>query len=66
MTQNQIRAHALQPGNVTTGTGETIVRVSIGISTPKGKVDVVLQKQDGSYRFAIWGKHTLIGVKANG
>jgi hypothetical protein len=47
------------------GSGETIVSVSAGIRTPRGKVEVVLEKGERR-RCAIWGAHTVINVKREG
>jgi hypothetical protein len=57
-------ARHLQPGDQV-DSGETIVSVSAGVRTPRGKVEVVLQKHDRR-RCAIWGAHTIINVKREG
>lgn len=44
------------------GSGETIVNVAVGIRTPRGKVEVTLEK-DGQRRCAIWGASTVITVR---
>jgi hypothetical protein len=44
------------------GSGETIVNVSAGVRTPRGKVEVVLEK-GGRRRSAIWGASTVINVQ---
>lgn len=44
-----------------TGSGETIVSVSAGIRTPRGKVEVTLEK-DGRRRTSLWGAATTISV----
>jgi hypothetical protein len=44
------------------GSGETVVSVSAGVRTPRGKVEVILEKGERS-RFAVWGAHTLINVR---
>lgn len=59
----KVRARELQPGDVLKGTGETIVRVSAGVRTPTGKVEVTMQRPDGSTRVGIWNRATMIGVK---
>jgi hypothetical protein len=62
MTESRrIQARFLQPGDVV-GTGETIVSVSAGARTPRGKVEVTLDR-DGSRRTTLWGAYTLIGIK---
>lgn len=57
----RIAARALKSGDVTNGTGERVLSVSAGVRTPRGKVDVVLEK-DGCTRTATWGAGALIGV----
>lgn len=44
------------------GSGETIVNVAVGVRTPRGKVEVTLEK-DGQRRCAIWGASTVITVR---
>jgi hypothetical protein len=63
MTESRrVQARVLQPGDIV-GTGETIVSVSAGVRTPRGKVEVVLTKADGHRRMSIWGAYTMIGIK---
>ena len=57
----KIPARHLLPGDKV-GSGETVVSVSAGTRTPRGKVEVTLEKGERS-RFAIWGAHTLINVR---
>lgn len=57
----RVPADTLQPGDVTRGTGETVIRVSAGVRTPSGKVDVVLEK-NGRQRTATWRSRTVIAV----
>lgn len=57
----KLPVYVLQPGDVTTGTRETIISVSAGTQTPRGKMDVVLER-DGRRRVAIWGRHTTINI----
>jgi hypothetical protein len=56
----KIPARNLLPGDQV-GSGETVVKVSAGVRTPRGKVEVTLQKGEHS-RFALWGAHTVINV----
>jgi hypothetical protein len=44
------------------GSGETIVSVNAGVRTPRGKVEITLEK-DGRCRRALWGAHTVINVR---
>lgn len=55
-------ARSLIPGDVVSS-GETILSVSAGVRTPRGKVEVVLSK-DGRRRLAIWGAHTIITIRS--
>jgi hypothetical protein len=48
-------------GDIISGSGETIICVSVGVRTPRGKVDVVLEK-NGRRRTATWGANTIVGV----
>jgi hypothetical protein len=58
-TQSQkFPARALTNGDQV-GSGETIVSVSAGVRTPRGKVEVTLEK-DGRCRRALWSAHTII------
>lgn len=57
----KVQAQHLQPGDIV-GSGEKVVKQYIGYKTPRGKVDVVLQKGD-NYRSAYWGKYTEIDVE---
>jgi len=58
----RVQARNLKPGDVTRGTGETVVRVSAGLRTPSGKVEVTLT--DGErIRTATWGKYTEISIQ---
>lgn len=58
----RIQAQHLQPGDIV-GSGEVVNRHSIGIATPKGKIDMWLDGQDGNTRHVIWGKYTIINVE---
>jgi hypothetical protein len=57
----KVCARYLQPGDVT-GSGETVVKTSAGISTPRGKIEIVLER-DGHRRLAVWGASTIVNVK---
>lgn len=59
--QAQAQAQHLQIGDIV-GTGETILYVGQGVRTPKGCVDIVVQKGDKK-RSSVWRKHTMIGVE---
>ncbi|MCK1447246.1 hypothetical protein IVB34_40180 [Bradyrhizobium sp. 2] len=57
----KVPARHLLRGDVT-GSGEVVLSVSAGAKTPRGMVDVVLQKGDRK-RAAIWSAKTIIGVR---
>lgn len=57
----KVPARLLQRGDVT-GSGEVVLSVSAGARTPRGMVDVLLQKGDRK-RAAIWNAKTIIGVR---
>lgn len=56
----KVAARHLLRGDVTSS-GETVLSVSVGARTPRGKVEVALQKGDRK-RAALWGAGTTIGV----
>ena len=58
---HKLPARALLNGDQV-GSGETIVSVSAGVRTPRGKVEVTLEK-DGRCRRALWGAYTIINVR---
>ena len=62
MNTVKVQTRFLRRGDVTAGTGETIVSVSAGVRTPQGKMDVVLEK-NGQRRTATWRAYTLINIK---
>jgi hypothetical protein len=57
----KVPARHLLRGDVT-GSGEVVLSVSAGARTPRGMVDVLLQKCDRK-RAAIWSARTVIGVR---
>jgi hypothetical protein len=61
----KVAAGSLQHGDVCVGSGETVISVSAGVRTPRGKVDLVLEK-DGKRRGAQWNARTLINIKEAG
>ncbi|SFJ72604.1 hypothetical protein [Bradyrhizobium sp. cf659] len=60
----KVPARHLLRGDVT-GSGEVVLSVSAGAKTPRGMVDVLLQKGDRK-RAAIWNARTIIGVRRGG
>lgn len=56
----RVQARALQQGDVV-GSGETVAWVGVGVRTPAGRVEVILDK-DGRRRIALWRAGTMIGV----
>ena len=56
----KVAARHLLPGDLV-GSGETIVSISAGVRTPRGKVEVTLEK-DGRRRTSLWGAGTTISV----
>ncbi|MET4512570.1 hypothetical protein [Bradyrhizobium sp. I1.7.5] len=60
----KVPARHLLRGDVT-GSGEVVLSVSAGAKTPRGMVDVLLQKGDRK-RAAIWNTRTIIGVRRRG
>lgn len=57
---HKVPARCLMPGDQV-GAGETIVRVSAGLRTPRGKVEVTLEK-DGRRRTSLWGAATIVNI----
>jgi len=60
----KVPARHLVRGDVT-GSGEVVLSVSAGAKTPRGMVDVLLQKGERK-RAAIWNARTIIGVRRGG
>lgn len=60
----KVPARHLLRGDVT-GSGEVVLGVSAGAKTPRGMVDVLLQKGDRK-RAAIWNARTIVGVRRGG
>ncbi len=63
MSKEKVQARVLQHGDII-GSGETVKGVSAGVRTPRGKVEIMLEK-DGRTRMAVWGAYTLINVTRN-
>ncbi len=57
----KVCARYLQPGDVTSS-GETVVKTSAGTKTPRGKIEVTIEK-DGKRRRVTVGASTTINVK---
>ncbi|KQT21717.1 MULTISPECIES: hypothetical protein [unclassified Bradyrhizobium] len=60
-TRIRVPARLLLKGDVT-GSNETVLGVSAGVATPRGKVEVSLEKA-GRQRKAIWNAATVIAVR---
>ncbi|MGR4932674.1 hypothetical protein ACIPUD_38730 [Bradyrhizobium sp. CAR08] len=60
----KVPARLLLKGDVT-GSNETVLSVSAGARTPRGKVEVSLTK-GARRRTAVWNAHTNIGVRREG
>lgn len=56
----KISARHLMSGDLV-GSGETIVSVSAGVRTPRGKVEVTLEK-GGRRRTSLWGAPTFVNI----
>jgi hypothetical protein len=65
MNRMRVAAQHLMPGDVLI-TGDTVVRVSAGLRTPSGKVEVTLRVAGTAIapvlRQALWNARTLIAV----
>lgn len=57
----KVSARHMQVGDVV-GSGETVIGISAGVRTPRGKIEVTLEK-NGYRRLAVWGAYTLINVR---
>lgn len=57
---HKLAARHLMPGDKV-GSGETIVCVSAGARTPRGKIEVTLEK-GGRRRTSLWGAATVVNV----
>lgn len=60
MIKVRVPALLLLPGDQV-GSGEIVLGVSRGAWTPRGKVEVILEKGDHC-RSATWGAHTIINA----
>ena len=56
-----VQAMYVPPGSITTS-GEKVLSVVRGARTPTGKVEVTLERRDGTRRRATWGSYTKIGI----
>jgi hypothetical protein len=61
LTKTKVAARYLAAGDQV-GSGEIVVWSGIGARTPRGKVEVILEKA-GARRLAIWGASTQINVQ---
>lgn len=61
--KQKVPARYLQSGD-RVGSGEIVAWVGFGVRTPRGKVEVLLEK-DGGRRLAVWNASTLISVQRN-
>ena len=57
----KVPAWALQRGDLV-GSGEVIVSAGAHLKTPRGMVEVVLEK-DGRSRSALWNAHTIVSIR---
>ena len=60
--KNSKEAQYLTKGDIISS-GDEVVSASVGVRTPKGKVEVTLKSPDGKTRTSVWGKTTKIGLK---
>lgn len=58
------QAQYLSVGDVTSAGEKVVVAPSAGISTPSGKVDLVVETSTGKRLSKTWNKRTEIGLKA--
>lgn len=59
----KVQAQHMQPGDITTGSGERVMQIVVNSTTiPSNKVRVYLDKA-GNKRCVIWGKYTQISVE---
>lgn len=61
----KIKVSSLSQGTILAGSGTKIlVGPTIGINTPKGKVDLKVQYRNGDIKWVQWGKNTAVSVIA--
>jgi hypothetical protein len=61
-----VKAADLQPEDFCMGSRTRILgRPSVGIDTPPGKVDIKVQRKNGTVAYVCWGGRTKIGIERN-
>lgn len=61
LTRTKVAARYLAAGDLV-GSGETVIWSGAGVRTPRGKVEVILEKGERR-RVAFWGASTQINVQ---
>ena len=56
------KVHTLKKGDVLSTSKLKVISVSAGAKTPSGKMDVTVEKPDGTKVTKTWGKNTEVGV----
>lgn len=60
----KVQAQDLQFDDVCLGSMTRIIgRPSAGVWTPPGKVDIKVQRLNGTVTYVTWGKRTVIGIE---
>lgn len=59
---DRLPVHALKAGDILSGSRETVISVQAGVRTPRGKMEVTLEK-DGRRRTSLWGRHTVVNIE---
>lgn len=62
----KVPAKDLRPGDFCVASRQTVLGVAVGVRTPTGKVEVTLERENGTRRVAHWNRSTRIGVRRAG
>jgi len=60
---SRVRAADLRPGDYCLGSKQTVLGTAeYGIGIPTGKVEIHLERANGTRRTALWNRQTRIGI----
>lgn len=59
----RVPAKDLRPGDFCAASRQTVIAVAVGATTPPRKIEVTLERENGTRRVAQWNRSTVIGVR---
>lgn len=63
--RKEVRIADLKKGDLLTASQcEVVVAPNVGVTTPPGKVDLVVKYPNGKHVVVQWGKHTKVKIQA--